>query len=100
MASSRWRTFAWFAATAVVLGISAAAFSPRPIRGLEPLNSPLGLEGAPDVVVGAQVLIFGLGIGAAASVFSRLRRIFERLYNNFRSSIDAPSSVQRVLPRK
>jgi hypothetical protein len=81
MASSRWRPFAWFAATAVVLGISAAAFSPGPIRGLEPLNNPLGLEGAPDVVVG-------------------LRSIFERLYNNFRSSIDAPSSVQRVLPRK
>lgn len=74
LASSRWRLFAWFAATAVVLGSLAAAFSPGPIRGLEPVNNPLGIEGAPDVVIGAQALIFGLGIGAAASMFARLRR--------------------------
>jgi hypothetical protein len=57
-----------------VLGIVAAAFSPGPIRGLEPIKNPLGIEGAPDVVVGVQMLIFGLGIGGAASVFARLRR--------------------------
>jgi hypothetical protein len=74
LASSRWRPFAWFAATVVVLGILAAAFSPGPIRGLEPVNNPLGIEWAPNVVVGVQVLIFGLGIGAAASVFARLQR--------------------------
>ena len=74
LTSRRWRPFAWFAATVVVMGIVAAAFSPGPIRGLEPINNPLGIEGAPDVVVGVQVLIFGLGIGAAASVFARLRR--------------------------
>jgi hypothetical protein len=72
--SSRWQPFAWFAATVVVLGILAAAFSPGPIRGLEPVNNPLGIEGAPNVLVGVQVLIFGLGIGAAASMFARLRR--------------------------
>jgi hypothetical protein len=74
LTSKRWRPFAWLTATVVVLGIVAAAFSPGPIRGLEPINNPLGIEGAPDVVVGVQVLIFGLGIGAAASVFARLRR--------------------------
>ncbi len=74
LTSKRWRPFAWLTATVVVLGIVAAAFSPGPIRGLEPINNPLGIEGAPDVVVAVQVLIFGLGIGAAASVFARLRR--------------------------
>ncbi|MDQ3865172.1 MAG: hypothetical protein M3317_17080, partial [Actinomycetota bacterium] len=74
LASSRWRPFALFAATVVVLGILAAAFSPGPIRGLEPLDNPLGIEGAPNIVVAVQVLIFGLGLGAAASMFARLRR--------------------------
>jgi hypothetical protein len=43
------------------VGVLAAAFSPGPIRGLELVNNPLGIEGAPNVVV-VQVLIFGLGI--------------------------------------
>jgi hypothetical protein len=74
LASSRWRPFAWFAAAAVVVGILAAAFSPGPIRGLEPIDNPLGIEEASNVVVALEVLIFGLGLGAAASMFARLRR--------------------------
>jgi hypothetical protein len=73
LASGRWRPFAWFVAAAVVVGIVAAALSPGPIRGLEPINNPLGIEGAPNVVVAVQALIFGLGLGAAASMFARLR---------------------------
>ena len=74
LASSRWRPYAWFAATAVVVGILAAAFSPGPIRGLEPIDNPLGIEGMPNIVVALEALIFGLGLGAAASMFGRLRR--------------------------
>ena len=74
LASDRWRPFAWLAAAVVVVGILAAALSPGPIRGLEPINNPLGIEGAPNVVVALQMLIFGLGLGAAASMFARLRR--------------------------
>jgi hypothetical protein len=74
LVSSRWRPFAWFAAIAVVVGILAAALSPGPIRGLESIDNPLWIEGASNVVVGVQVLVFGLGFGAAASMFARLRR--------------------------
>jgi hypothetical protein len=74
LASGRWRPFAWFAAAAVVVGILASAFSPGPIRGLEPINNPLGMEGAPNVVAASEAVIFGLGLGAAASMFGRLRR--------------------------
>jgi hypothetical protein len=73
LASGRWRPFAWFAAATVAVGILAAALSPGPIRGLEPISNPLGIEGAPNVVIAVQVLIFGLGLGAAASMFARLR---------------------------
>jgi hypothetical protein len=74
LASGRWRPFAWFGAAAVVVGILAAAFSPGPIRGLESIDNPLGIEGAPNLVVVLEALIFGLGFGAAASMFARLRR--------------------------
>jgi hypothetical protein len=70
LASGRWRPFAWFAAAAVVVGILAAAFSPGPMRGLEPIDNPLGIEKASNVVVALEVLIFGLGLVAAAP-FSR-----------------------------
>jgi hypothetical protein len=74
LASGRWRPFAWFAAAAVVVGLVAAAFSPGPIRGLEPIDNPLGIGRASNAVVALEVLIFGLGLGAAASMFARLRR--------------------------
>jgi hypothetical protein len=74
LASGRWRPFAWFAAAAVVVGLLAAALSPGPIRGLEPIDNPLGIEEASNFVVALEVLIFGLGLGAAASMFARLRR--------------------------
>jgi hypothetical protein len=74
LASGRWRPFAWFAAAAVVAGILAAAFSPGPIRRLESIDNPLGIEEASNVVIVLEMLIFGLGFGAAASMFARLRR--------------------------
>jgi len=72
LASGRWRPYAWFAATAVVVGILAAAFSPGPIRGLEPMHNPLGMEGVSNTLVALDAIIFGLG--AAVSMFGRLRR--------------------------
>jgi hypothetical protein len=86
LASDRWRPFAWFAAVVVVVGILVAALSPGQIRGLEPINNPLGIEGAPNVVVAVQVLIFGLGLGAAASMFTRLRRTRAWSVNNLSGS--------------
>jgi hypothetical protein len=74
LVSNRWWPFAWFAAAAVVVGILAAAFSPGPIRGLEPIDNPLGIDEASNVIVALEALIFGLGLGAAASMFVRLRR--------------------------
>src|SRR5215211_8759818 len=72
LSSGRWRPYAWFAATAVVVGILAAAFSPGPIRGLEPMHNPLGMEGVSNTLVALDAIIFGLG--AAVSMFGRLRR--------------------------
>ena len=52
----------------------AVALSPGPIRGLEPIENPLGLGGLPNVAVWSEVLLYALGLGAAASVLVRLRR--------------------------
>jgi hypothetical protein len=72
--STRWRHFAWFIGVVVVTGTVAAALSPGPIRGLEPIENPLGLEGVPAVAVLTEAMLYALGLVAAASVLVRLRR--------------------------
>jgi len=72
--SARWRPFAWFVGVVVAVGTVAAAFSPGPIRGLEPIENPLGIEGAPNFTDLVEAIIYVLGIVAAASVVARLRR--------------------------
>jgi hypothetical protein len=70
----RWRPFAWLVATAVVAGSVAAAYSPGPVEGLGFHRNPLGIEGLPDLSVSVEILVFGLMLGAAASLLVRLRR--------------------------
>jgi hypothetical protein len=72
--STRWRPFAGFIGVVVTTGTVAAALSPGPIRGLEPVENPLGLEGVPNVAVFTEALLYALGLVAAASVLVRLRR--------------------------
>jgi hypothetical protein len=72
--SPRWRPFAWLAATAVVAGSVAVAYSPGPVEGLGFHRNPLGIEALPDLSVSVEILAFALMLGAAASLFVRLRR--------------------------
>jgi hypothetical protein len=91
LAGGSWRPFAWFAAAAVVVGILAAAFSPGPIRGLEPIGNPLGIEEASNFVVALEVLIFGLGAPATT------RR--SGLHPRHRRAVHTPASSHPVLHR-
>jgi hypothetical protein len=72
--STRWRLFAWFIVVVVMTGTVTVALSPGQIRGLEPIENPLGLEGLPNVAVLIEALLYTLGLVAAASVLVRLRR--------------------------
>jgi hypothetical protein len=72
--SARWRPFAGLIGVVVMTATVAVALSPGPIRGLEPIENPLGLGGLPNVAVWSEVLLYALGLGAAASVLVRLRR--------------------------
>ena len=72
--SPRWRPFAWLAATAVVAGSVAVAYSPGPVEGLGFHRNPLGIEALPDLSVSVEILVFALMLGSAASLLVRLRR--------------------------
>ncbi len=72
--SPRWRPFAQLVLVVVVVGTVAAALSPGSIRGLEPIENPLGIDGAPNVAVVAETLVYALGLVATASVLVRLGR--------------------------
>ncbi len=72
--SPRWRPFAWLVGVTVVAGSVAAAYSPGPVEGLGVHRNPLGIEGLPNLSVSVEVLVFALTLGAAASLFVRLRQ--------------------------
>ena len=72
--SPRWRPFGWLVGAGVVAGGIAAACSPGPVEGLGFHRNPLGIEALPDLSVSVEVLLFALVLGAAASLFARLRR--------------------------
>jgi hypothetical protein len=72
--STRWRYFAWFIGVVITTGTVAVALSPGPIRGLEPIENPLGLEGAPNAAVLTEALLYALALVAVASVLARLQR--------------------------
>jgi len=70
----RWRPFAWLVGVAVVSGSVAVAYSPGPIDSLVPIQNPMGIEGAPNLVAPVEVVVFTLTLGAALSLLVRLRR--------------------------
>jgi hypothetical protein len=72
--SPRWRPFAWLVVAAVVSGSVAVAYSPGPIDSLVPIQNPMGLEGAPNLVAPVEAVVFALDFGAALSLLVRLRR--------------------------
>jgi hypothetical protein len=72
--STRWRPLAWLIGVVVLIGTVAAALSPGPIRGLEPIENPLGLKGVPAVALLTEALLYALGLVVAASMLVRLRR--------------------------
>jgi hypothetical protein len=72
--SARWRPFVWFIGVVVMAGTVAVALSPGPIRGLELIENPLGMEALPNVAVLTEALLYALGVVAMASVLVRLRR--------------------------
>jgi len=72
--STHGRSFAWFIGVVVMTGTVAVALSPGPIRGLEPIDNPLGLEGLPNAAVLTEALLYALVLVAAASLLVRLRR--------------------------
>ncbi len=72
--SPRWRPFAWLVGVTVVAGSVAAAYSPGPVEGLGVHRNPLGIEGLPNLSVSVEILVFALTLGAAASLFVRLRQ--------------------------
>jgi hypothetical protein len=72
--STRWRPLAWLIGMVVLIGTVAAALSPGPIRGLEPVENPLGMEAVPTVALWTEALVYALGLVVAASMLVRLRR--------------------------
>ncbi|HEV2745274.1 MAG TPA: hypothetical protein VGV91_19120 [Rubrobacter sp.] len=70
----RWRPFGWLVGATVGLGTVATALSPGPIGGIGEVRNPLGVEGIPDLSGPVEALVFALALGAAASLFARLRR--------------------------
>jgi len=72
--SARWRPFAWLIGAVVMMATVAVALSPGPIRGLDPIENPLGMEALPKVAVLTEALLYALGVVALASVLVRLRR--------------------------
>jgi hypothetical protein len=72
--SARWRPITGLIGVVVIIGTVAVALSPGPIRGLEPIENPLGMEGFPNVPVLTEALLYALGLVALASVLVRLRR--------------------------
>ena len=77
--SQRWLPFAWLNVAVAVVGTVAVAFLAGPIPTLDPIENPLGLEGA-QTLLGPLAAVCGalergiLGFIAVASLFLRLRR--------------------------
>ena len=77
--SRRWRPFAWLNVIVIVVTVVAMAFLPGTIAALGPIENPLGLEGArnllsPVASVSAALERGILALVAVVSLFLRLRR--------------------------
>jgi hypothetical protein len=76
--SHRWRPLLWIVGIVVATSILVGAFYPGPIRGLEPVRNPLGIEAATEVFAVVAELVFylftALLLASAVSVYLRFRR--------------------------
>jgi hypothetical protein len=72
--SRRWKYVAWSNAIVLVIGAALTAFSPGPVRGLGPIQNPLGTERIINVVDLVEALVYGFMIFAAVSLFVRRLR--------------------------
>jgi hypothetical protein len=76
--SHRWRPLLWIVGIVVATSILVGAFYPGPIRGLEPVRNPLGIEAAREVLVFAggllSYLFTALLLASVISVYLRFRR--------------------------
>jgi hypothetical protein len=70
----RWRPFGWLVGAAVVVGVVGAAYSPGPIRGLDALPNPLGIDGVPNLSEPIEAVVLTIAVAAAASLVVRLHR--------------------------
>ncbi len=72
--SPRWRPFAWLVALVVAGGTVAVAIWPETAARFNPVNSPLGIEVAANVVNPVEAIVYALALAAAASLLVRLIR--------------------------
>jgi hypothetical protein len=72
--SPRWRPFGWLVAVVVAVGTVAVALWPETAARFDPVNNPLGIEVAMDVINPMETILYALALIAAASLLVRLRR--------------------------
>src|SRR5215218_1675258 len=72
--SPRWRPFAWLVALVITGGTVAVAFFPETAARVTPVNSPLGIEVAANVINPVETMVYALALTAAASLLVRLVR--------------------------
>ncbi|MEJ7815818.1 MAG: hypothetical protein WKF53_11645 [Rubrobacter sp.] len=70
----RWRPFAWLVALVVAGGTLAVAFWPETAARFDPVNSPLGIEVAANVINPVEAIVYALALTAASSLLVRLIR--------------------------
>jgi hypothetical protein len=70
----RWRPFAWLVALVITGGTVAVAFFPETAARFDPVNSPLGIEVAANVINPVEAIVYALALTAAASLLVRLVR--------------------------
>jgi hypothetical protein len=72
--SSRWRPFATLVALVVAGGTVAVALWPETAARFNPVNDPLGIEVAANVLNPVETILYALALVAAASLLVRLLR--------------------------
>src|SRR5215203_388164 len=72
--SPRWRPFAWLVALVITGGTVAVAFFPETAARVTPVNSPLGIEVAANVINPVETMVYALALTAVASLLVRLVR--------------------------